>query len=74
MHKLDKSRTENEAGEAKGTTPFSFCSRNNFKKKNVKLNIIIVIIILLLSFFSIIIVIMILAKHGETALALILDV
>ena len=47
MHKLDKSQTENEVGEAKGATPFSFCSKNNLKKKNVMLIIIIIFIIII---------------------------
>ena len=71
MHKHDKSQTENKAGEAKVTIPFSFLSKNNLEK-NVMLIIIIIVIITII--FSIIIVNMIKAKHGENALALILDV
>ena len=64
VHKLDKNRTENEAGEAKGAITYSFCSKNNFKKTNVMLIIIMIFLLLLLLSFSILIVIMIIAKHG----------
>ena len=65
VHKLDKNRTENEAGEAKGAITYSFCSKNNLKKTNVQMLIIIIIFLLLLLLsFSILIVIMIIAKYG----------
>ena len=53
MHKLDKSGTENEAGEAKGATPFSFFSKDNLEK-NVMLIIIIIVIIIIIIIITII--------------------
>ena len=64
MHKLDKSQTKNETGEAKGATPSVSAQRIIWRKKMYAYHYYFVIITIIL---SIILVIMIRAKLWETA-------